>query len=449
MEPPEELRRLLKLTPDQVCALVGNAYGRVDAPLLFYRELNRQLVRLGFKVHPLDPCVYYLETNSQDSRTLHGLVGTHVDDGLGGGDQLFHQKVQQLREVLPFGSFRQSNLVFTGIRLNQLPDFSITASQSGYVQNIPAIEIGKHRRSQPDLPANPDEISKLRGLIGSLQYACTHTRPDVSSRLGEVQVQVAKPTVSTLLLANKVLREAQVHSEVALCFRSIPKEELTHVAFGDASFASPKQLASFQGSIVFATTAALLNNEEAPLSPLTWTSKKIARVVRSTLSAEAFSMSKSVDQLGWLRMMWGVIHVPNFEWRQPALAFKQLPQSAIITDCKSLYDLITRIAMPSCEEYRTTLEVLLIKDRCMEHCVCRWVPTGLQLADVLTKAMDPSLLRQTLRQGRFRIFDEAFSLERNAHRKAATAWSRSHPKREVDECEMSTEVGDRLGCEPS
>ena len=85
----------------------------------------------------------------------------------------------------------------------------------------------------------------------------------------------------------------------------------------------------------------------------------------------------------------------------------------------------------------------------MEHCVCRWVPTGLQLADVLTKAMDPSLLRQTLRQGRFRIFDEAFSLERNAHRKAATAWSRSHPKREVDECEMSTEVGDRLGCEPS
>lgn len=70
--------------------------------------------------------------------------------------------------------------------------------------------------------------------------------------------------------------------------------------------------------------------------------------------------------------------MPNFEWRQPALAFKQLPQSAIITDCKSLYDLITRIAMPSCEEYRTTLEVLLIKDRCMEHCVvgflrdCSW-----------------------------------------------------------------------------
>ena len=235
-------------------------------------------------------------------------VRQQVDQG---GDKLFHEKVQQLREVLPFGSFRQSNLVFTGIRLNQLPDFSITASQSEYVLNIPAIDIGKHRRSQPELPANPGEVSKLRGLIGSLQYACTHTRPDVSSLLGEVQVQVARPTVGTLMLANKVLREAQTHSEVSLCFRAIPVKELTHVAFGDASSASSKQLASFQGSVVFATTPALLNNEEAPMSPLTWTSKKIARVVRSTLSAEAFSMSKSVDQLGWLRMLWGVIHVPN------------------------------------------------------------------------------------------------------------------------------------------
>ena len=31
MEPPVELRRKLGLSSDQVCALVGNAYGRVDA----------------------------------------------------------------------------------------------------------------------------------------------------------------------------------------------------------------------------------------------------------------------------------------------------------------------------------------------------------------------------------------------------------------------------------
>ena len=77
----------------------------------------------------------------------------------------------------------------------------------------------------------------------------------------------------------------------------IPKS-LTHVVFGDASFASPKQLASFQGTMVFATTPQLQNNKVAPLSPLTWSSKKISRVVRSTLSAEAFSHVTQYRQNG-------------------------------------------------------------------------------------------------------------------------------------------------------
>lgn len=55
--------------------------------------------------------------------------------------------------------------------------------------------------------------------------------------------------------------------------------------------------------------------------------------------------------------------------------------------------------MPSCEEYRTTLEVLLIRERCQEHCNFRWIPTHLQLADPLTKPMDASLLRWVLAAG--------------------------------------------------
>ena len=37
VEPPPELRRLMGLQANEVCDLVGNAYGRVDAPLLFYK----------------------------------------------------------------------------------------------------------------------------------------------------------------------------------------------------------------------------------------------------------------------------------------------------------------------------------------------------------------------------------------------------------------------------
>lgn len=425
MEPPNELRRKLQISDEQVCALVGNAYGRVDAPLLFYKELTNQLKALGFTVRPLEPCVFYLESLVKGKRVVHGILGTHVDDGVCGGDSYFHEQMQKLRKKLPFGSFKQRKFVFTGIQLEQLPDFSIMCSQADYIRQIPGIDIGRSRRQQPDSPINDHELSKLRGIIGSLQYAVTHTRPDIAAKLGEVQTQIAKATVSTLLLANKVLREAQNESDVRIGFRSIPLEELTHVSFGDASFASPKQLDSFQGTLICATNSQLNNNESAPISPLTWSSKKIARVVRSTLSAEAFAMSRSVDKLGWMRLLWGVINVPSFKWRETPTAFRQLPLATIATDCKSLYDLVTRNAMPSCEEYRTTLEVLLIRERCQEHCNFRWIPTHLQLADPLTKPMDASLLRWVLAAGTFQLYDEEATLKQNAQRKETLAWLRA------------------------
>ena len=71
MEPPPELRKMLKLREDEVCQLVGNAYGRVDAPLLFYKELCKQLRQLGFEPHPLEPCVFILKTGSR----LRGVLG--------------------------------------------------------------------------------------------------------------------------------------------------------------------------------------------------------------------------------------------------------------------------------------------------------------------------------------------------------------------------------------
>ena len=430
MEPPPELRKKLSLSDEQVCSLVGSAYGRVDAPLLFYKELSSQLKKLGFEVHPLEPCVFLLVSHKGSKRILHGIIGTHVDDGICGGDSFFHEQLNRLKQVLPFGSFKQQRFTFTGIALEQLPDFSILASQEEYVRQIAAIDIGKNRRLSPDSPISESELSKLRGVIGSLQYAVSNTRPDIAAKLGEVQVQVAKGTVRTLSLANKVLREAQETSHVKLCFRHIPIDQVTHVSFGDASFAGQNNLASFQGTLICATTPELDKNQRAPISPSTWTSKKIARVVRSTLSAEAYAMSNSVDRLGWMRLLWGVTNVAQFDWRQPQVGFRQLPIATIVTDCKSLYDLVSRTAMPSCEEYRTTLEVLLIRERCQEHCHFRWIPTSLQVADALTKPMDPALLRQVLSTGNFQLHDENDSLERNAHRKQAITWLRSSKGRE-------------------
>ena len=98
MEPPQELRQMLGLNDSEVCALVGNAYGRVDAPLLLYKELCTQPTALGFRHHPLEPCVFLLETTRDRQNTLHGVLGMHVDDGISGGDAFYHNNFSVLRK---------------------------------------------------------------------------------------------------------------------------------------------------------------------------------------------------------------------------------------------------------------------------------------------------------------------------------------------------------------
>ena len=424
MDPPPEFRRALNLKDSEVCQLLGNAYGRVDAPLLFYKELSKQLLRLGFTKHPLEPCVFMLYSQGH----LHGILGMHVDDGVCGGDQVFQKKIEELEKTLPFGSRKHDRFTFTGIHLEQLSNFSIRACQDLYVRNIPSIDVGRPRRQTPESDVTEAERSKLRGLVGSLQYAVTHSRPDLAAKLGEVQGAITKATVATLLLANKVLREAQEFGNVGITYLPIEVDRLTFVSFGDASFASSKCLSSHQGALICATDDRMLANKEAPLSPLTWSSKKIPRVVRSTLSAEAYAMSKAVDMLGWMRFLWGVVHIDGFQWQSPETCCNQLNKAIIITDCKSLFDLVTRLAMPACEEFRTTLEVLLIKQRCSENTVFRWVPTTLQAADCLTKPMDASVLRTILAQGRFKLYDAGQDLEKNVQRKQAIEWLSQSPQ---------------------
>ena len=74
-------------------------------------------------------------------------------------------------------------------------------------------------------------------------------------------------------------------------------------SFGDASFASDKNLKAQQGLFIVACHPSLAQNETSEITPISWNSKQIGRVVRSTLSAEAYAMSSSLDKLSWIRCM--------------------------------------------------------------------------------------------------------------------------------------------------
>ena len=128
-----------------------------------------------------------------------------MDDGLFAGNEEFHRRINLLESKYPFGSRKEKDFVFTGLHVHQKEDFSIRVDQTQYVKDINHINIPKERRSMPDDPITEDERQKLRGIIGSLQYASVNTRPDLGSRLSHLQSRINCGQVKDLIESNKLL----------------------------------------------------------------------------------------------------------------------------------------------------------------------------------------------------------------------------------------------------
>ena len=163
-----------------------------------------------------------------------------------------------------------------------------------YVRKIEPINVPKHRRMVPDAGLADTDKHFLRGLHGSLQYAAVHTRPDLAAKVGQLQASISKPKAKDLLEANRVLYEGK-RNEVCLLIAPIPTAKVTFCAFSDASFSTATNLAARQGTLTFTTDGELSRNQRSVVCPVAWSSKKIPRVVTSTLSAEAVALSATLD----------------------------------------------------------------------------------------------------------------------------------------------------------
>ena len=436
LDPVPELAQALQLRPEETLRLVKGAYGLIDAPYLWYCALKEKLLELEFEIAPWDPCVFVLR--HPKTRRPEGVIGIHVDDGLCGGNQRFQAQLKKLESHFAFGSYKQSRFCFTGIDLEQRADFGVVMSQASYIKKISPIKLDSSRKLQPNSPINEDEKRQLRAVVGSLQYAAVHTRPDIASGLSMLQSAVPRATISTLIDANRLLHDAKRHHDTSIVIQPIPIDSVRFLAFSDASFASARNPDSHAGSIILATHSDLNGNKPCSVSPLTWSSRKIQKVVTSTLAAEAVALNSILDQLSWLRLYWAWLLDNSVQWKCPKTALgllppshtiatrdhSDLPESIAATDCESLYDLVTRNAPPSCAEFRTQLHARAIKDLISEGVSMRWVHSGAQLADSLTKVMSTALLRETLSVGKYCLADESEILKERSHKRDRVRWLR-------------------------
>ena len=108
--------------------------------------------------------------------------------------------------------------------------------------------------------------------------------PTTSSSFVTALGYLGVSTVSTLLEANKLARRALVWAQTPL--RTFVHKEMSVIGWSDASWARGQEGSSQGGYIIGVANKIFLAQAESPISVISWHSGKLARVARSSNSAE-------------------------------------------------------------------------------------------------------------------------------------------------------------------
>ena len=325
--------------------------------------MKEELLSLSAKCCRYNPGVFYWHNGGM----LHGLITVHVDDLFWGGSKLFENKIiHPFKATFEIGKESSGFFKYLGLQIQQTKD-NMTIQQTKYCQALEPIEISKERRTQKNAPLGTDELKKLRALIGQMNWVATQTRPDVLFDCSELASKLKDATVADMFNANKVLKK--LRNDVVV---RIPKLDdsatLKFVAYSDSSYANLKDGGS-QGGFVILLTATGCDK----LSPIAWQSKRIKRVVKSTLAAEMLSMVEAAEACYWLQNLTNELFGTN-----------ECNIECFI-DSQSLFNAVH--SMTSLLDKRLRVDVAIIREMIQRNEIQKvtWVPTKVQIADCLTK----------------------------------------------------------------
>ena len=393
-------------------------YGLADAPKAWWECFSSKLASLGMRVSKFDPCMFYYYHEG----CLSGVVAVHVDDLCLGGDKYFHEHVvKPLKKLFPFKHWKVGSGEFLGKQLQQQADGSIKISQCSYAQQQQGLNISRERKRDKHEPITEDERQQMRGVLGSINWLVTGSRPDLGAWCSLLQQRVNSATVADLIDVNKLVSLTHDNCSACVWVKSIPVSELQFVMLSDAAWANAQGLCSQAGYMIAACDKRLSQGEWGTFSVLRWKSYKQDRQTHSTLGAELLALSRGIAEARWVRSMWCEAVNYQYDLRRDGDWSNKLPITAVI-DCKPVYD-HTQSATVAVKDKRMAIEMLLVKADMAKHQISlRWMATKQMIVDVLTKKGSPmNLFRKVLAEGRFILIEDEAVVRVTSKKDSTTA----------------------------
>jgi hypothetical protein len=223
------------LHPDSCRQLLKGVPGIKQGSRLFYLEIKRVLLSLGFIVHPADPCVYI---RLPSSSIAFAAIAVWVDDvfAVVESDADWSSILDGLRASFTI-SDKGDVKMFLGMEISQNADRSvITFSQRISIDNLLSRAQASMKSQHPavtpcvagfvftkgDCPtialARPVRMPEFRGLIALANYISVWTRPDITFVVNKLCKYMANPGNRHIDVFERLLRYLATTRELGLVY---------------------------------------------------------------------------------------------------------------------------------------------------------------------------------------------------------------------------------------
>ena len=345
--------------------LKKNVYGLNDAARAWYSRLKDVLLGLGMRVSRLDPALFFWRRKN----VLSGVMCVHVDDILWAGtEEFFTTIVAAMKDNLTIGTSNDGkSFKYIGVNIVQ-EDGVLGLHQNDYVDSLEEIGLKRARASRRLDHLGQGELQSYRALVGQLNWLGTQTRPDVAFDVCELSTVLNVATVDDVLRANKVVKKVK-QRRVTLQYRSLDcTDGYTLVCYSDASFGNLPGGGSQGGYVIF------LVDSHGMKCPLSWQSKKVRRVVKSTLAAETLALLDAAEEGIYIA-----------ELLSELVGLDSPPIVKCFVDNRSLVENLYSTKLVDDKLLRNHVAVLKDLLERKELASVTWVQSARQIANALTK----------------------------------------------------------------
>ena len=410
-------------------------FGLPDSPHSWWVEFQEIVGRVEFvynevtyrlRQSPVDPCVFLAQ--GPNDKVPQAYLAVHVDDLLTVGPRGISKSLRAaLDKELPIDEWEIDDFDYIGSHIT-LNDEGAMITQSNYAATR-LFKIDVDKDDAEDKPASFEQRIDNQSLIGGLSWLAGQTRPDLQSAVSLAQQAQKTPTVGDIRFTNSIAKKALDFRDKGIHLRPIQLEKLEVIVYHDAAWANalPLDLAgeegfslsqedhekgfitqvpeSFQvrkakrantkvasqyGLLVLFTEESVID-EGCPVSIIDWKSTTAKRICRSTFAAETIACTDGVEVGQYVRSFARCL----LDGRLSSVEKLGGTSLRFITDCKSLFDHLHREGIPRVPtDRRLAIDLAALRQALNDErrdgvIPLSWLPTSCQLADVLTKPLNP------------------------------------------------------------